>query len=242
MEFELIDPGPVQAGHLWFPLERGREVFHAWAKWVPGLPQQATSIARVLRVPDIEGPPPHLRGKEFALVETIVLGTPDEADALLAPMRALAPAMDTTAPCAYENLQHLHMDPPEPVPGAGDHFTLPALPEAAVDALFDTLGPNLLGVQIIHGGERLASLGGPFLFFGVGIAATPDMKAAVLADLTVMRAALTPYIGGRCYANFVEHVDVEPSEIWDAETLTRLRAVKRAVDPDNAIRSNHPIA
>lgn len=242
MEFELFEPGPIQAGHLWFSLERGREVFKAWAKWVPSLPRTATSIARVLRVPDIDGPPPHLRGKEFALIETIILGTPEEADALLAPVRALAPAMDTTAPCAIENLQHLHMDPPGPVPSQGEHVGLPAMTDAAVDALFDSLGPALLGVQVMAGGERVASLGGPYLLFAVGMAATPAMQAAVRADLAVLRAALRPFAGTRRYANFVEDLDAAPAELWDRDTLTHLRAVKLAVDPGGIIQTNHSIA
>ncbi len=79
LEFELFDPGPVQAGHLWFPLERAREVVRAWACWAPMLPQEATTVVRLLRVPDIDGPPPHLRGKSFTLVETVVLGDAEDA-------------------------------------------------------------------------------------------------------------------------------------------------------------------
>ncbi len=133
------------------------------------------------------------------------------------------------------------MDPPNPVPGKGDSVTLPALPEAAVDAFVDGFGPALLGAQIICAGERLAPLGDRFQVFAVGIAATPEMAAGVGADLAGLRAGLAPFEGGRRAANFVEEVDADPTELWDAETLERLRAVKAAVDPDGAIRSNHPL-
>ena len=53
----------------------GRDVFKAWSRWVATLPDTVCPYARVLRVPDIDGPPPHLRGKEFAMVETVVLGS-----------------------------------------------------------------------------------------------------------------------------------------------------------------------
>lgn len=178
MEFELFDPGPIQAGHLWFELERGREVFKAWARWGPSLPDTALSTARVLRVPDMDGPPEHLRGKEFALVETVVLGSPEEAQALLAPLRTLGAATDTMGSMPIAGLQHLHMDPPGPVPGAGDHQAFAAFDDATVDAIFDNLGPSLLAYKVHHAGAALSSLGGPFLAFGVGIAATPAMKAA----------------------------------------------------------------
>ena len=145
MEFELFAVGPVQAGHLFFELDRGREVFKAWAEWVPTLPDTAISYARVVRVPDMDGPPPHLRGKEFAIVETVVLGSVEESDALIAPMRALGAAMDTTHTAEIANMQHFHMDPPGPVPGAGDHQSFEAFGPEQVDAVFDNLGPMLLG-------------------------------------------------------------------------------------------------
>jgi FAD/FMN-containing dehydrogenase len=242
MEFELLAPGPIQAGHLFFPLERGPEVFKAWAKIAPSMPDTATTMARAVRVPDMDGPPPFLRGKEFALIESVIIGSVEEANALLAPIRALGPVIDTMATAAYQDLQHLHMDPPEPVPGAGDHFQLAEVTDAAIDDLFANLGPSLLMAEIRHGGAAVSELGGPYLFFGVGIAATPEMKAAVEGDLAVLRTAMTPHLGTRHYANFVERPGVDPSAIWDAETLARLRAVKRAVDPANLIRSNHPIA
>jgi FAD/FMN-containing dehydrogenase len=242
MEFELFPPGPIQAGHLFFPLERGREVFKAWAAIAPSFPRNATTIVRALRVPDIDGPPPEMRGKEFAFVESIVLGSPEEANALLAPIRELGPMLDTMNTVAIQDLQHLHMDPPEPVPGAGDHWTLPELSDAAVDTMFDTFGPSIMMFEIRLGGEAVAELGGPYIFFGGGMAATPEMGAAVLADLATMRDAVTPYRGTKLYANFVEHVGVAADEVWDADTLARLRGVKAAVDPANLIRSNHPLA
>lgn len=240
MEFELFAPGPIQAGHLWFPLERGREVFKAWARWVPTLPDTATAYARVVRVPDMDGPPPHLRGKEFAMIEVVLLATPAEAEALLAPVRSLGAAMDTIAPMAITGLSDLHMDPPGPVPGAGDHQAFEVLGDDAIDAVFDNLGPSLLAYTIRHGGARVASLGGPFLAFGVGIAATPDMRAAVVADLDRLRAACAPFASDREYLNFAE--SPTNAKLWDAATHARLRAVKAAVDPDDRIRSNHPVA
>ena len=242
MEFELFSPGPIQAGHLFFPLERGPEVWKAWAKLTPSMPDTATTIARAIRVPDIDGPPPAMRGQAFAFIEAIILGSPEEANELLAPIRALGPVMDTMHTAAYQDLQHLHMDPPEPVPGQGDHWQLPEVTEAAVDTLFANFGPQLMMAEIRHAGAAVASLGEPYHFFGGGMAATPEMKAGVNAALGSLRAAMAPHLGARHYANFVEHPDVDPADIWDAETLEHLRGVKQAIDPANAIRSNHPIA
>lgn len=241
MEFELFAPGPVQAGHLFFPLERGPEVFKKWAEITPSFPTTATTIARAIRVPDIDAAPPEMRGKEFAFVESIVLGSPEEANALLAPIRALGPIVDTMAPARYQDLQHLHMDPPEPAPGNGDHWTLPAVPDAAVDAMFDTFGPAITGFEIRLGGGAVTSLGGPYLAFAFGMAPTPGIAAAVQGDLRALREAVAPFCAAKLYANFVEHADVPAERVWDAATLTLLRAVKQHIDPQDVIRSNHPL-
>lgn len=103
----------------------------------------------------------------------------------------------------------------------------------------DNPGPSLLAYKVHYAGAALSSLGGPFLAFGVGIAATPEMKAAVEADLAVMRTALTPLASDREYLNFAEAPTA--AKLWDDETHARLRAAKAAYDPSNRIRSNHPV-
>ena len=241
LEFELVSPGPIQAGHLFFALERGPEVFKKWAEITPTFPITATTIARAIRVPDIDGPPPEMRGKEFAFVESIILGSPEEANALLAPIRALGPIVDTMAPARYQDLQHLHMDPPAPAPGNGDHWTLPSVPDAAVDAMFANFGPAITGFEIRLGGGAVKSLGGPYLVFAFGMAPTPEIAAMVQNDLRAMREAAAPYSSAKLYANFVEHADVPAERVWDGATLALLRAVKQRVDPQDIIRSNHPI-
>src|SRR3954453_15993454 len=98
IEFELIQLGAIQAGGLWFPVERAAEVLHAWREWAPQLPDTVSTSARILNVPPMPEIPEPIRGKSFALVLVSVLGDEDEADAQLAGLRALGPAMDTVKP------------------------------------------------------------------------------------------------------------------------------------------------
>ena len=51
------------------------------------------------------------------------------------PLRELGPAIDTFAMIPVEDLRHLHMDPPHPVPGAGDGMSLVDLTPETVNAL-----------------------------------------------------------------------------------------------------------
>ena len=54
-----------------------------------------TSVGRILRFPPIPDLPPHLSGHSYVVVEAACQLPADEADELLAPLRALGPVIDT---------------------------------------------------------------------------------------------------------------------------------------------------
>ena len=104
-------------------------MLHAWGELTRGgLPDELTTVGRFLKLPPIPQIPEQIRGKSFVIVEVYHIGDPAEADTLLAPLRALGPVNDTIATVPVPALSHLHMDPEQPVPGAGDGFMLDRLP------------------------------------------------------------------------------------------------------------------
>jgi FAD/FMN-containing dehydrogenase len=254
IEIELLGVGPLHAGTLFFGIERASEVLHAWRELTQDLPDTVSTVGRVLRVPPLPHVPEPLRGRAFALVEFVILEPRDVAERYVAPIRALGPEMDTFGPATPVDLLALHMDPPGPVPGTGDHQLLDALPPEAIDAAVvaaaSERGNALLSFEIRHlGGAIGRSLGGhgaldriqaPYATFGVGIAATPEMRSATEVALAGVRAALAPYASDREYLNFAEHAG-DSARLYGAATWQLLREVKRAVDPDDVIRANHPV-
>src|SRR3954453_8105710 len=118
IEFRLYPYAHVSAGMLVFPWERSSEVLHAWRELVPTLPDEMTTVGRILQVPPLPEIPEPFRGRQLAVVEAISLG--DEADGaeLLRPLLDLGPEISTLATIPAAGLQMLHMDPPEPAPGA----------------------------------------------------------------------------------------------------------------------------
>src|SRR5918912_685314 len=160
LEFRLFAFTSVQAGVLFFPLARAGEVLHAWREWVQTVPDEVTSVGRMLRFPPVPDLPEFLRGQAFVVVEATIRLSEKDADELLAPLRALGPAMDTFATIPTSDLGHLHMDPPGPVPGMGDGMLLTELPYEAVEATLATSGPAvdspLLSVEFRHLGGALA--------------------------------------------------------------------------------------
>ena len=255
LEFELLPIPQVVGGALFFPFERAGEVLHAWRELTASLPEEVTSLGRLLQFPPFPQIPEPLRGRSFALVEVVSLLDEAATAELLAPLRALDPAMDTFATHAPAGIADLHMDPPEPVPGLTQHQLLRELPAQAIDDLLAAAGPGtdspLISVEIRQGGGALArrepgcgalgAIDAPFIEFAVGPAPAPPVAEATAAYLARVTDALAPYDADARYFNFQDE-RVEPETFFDADTVARLRAVKARVDPAGTIRGNHDIA
>ena len=69
----------------------------AWRAWTEDLPDEMTSVGRILQFPPIPQIPEPVRGQSFVVVEAIWPGEPGEGERLLEPLRALGPVMDTIA-------------------------------------------------------------------------------------------------------------------------------------------------
>ena len=252
LELRLYPITEVYAGVLFFPLERAGEVLHAWREWVPGVPESVTSIGRVLRFPPLPELPPFLSGQSYVVVEATCQLAAAEADELLAPLRALGPAIDTFATIPMTELAQLHMDPPGPVPGRGDGALITSLPAEAIDAAVRVVGPGvecpLLSFELRHIGGMLApgrmkggatsSFDAEFLMFAVGVTPTPESVVAVEAAVQAVQYALGPWTRG-CYVNFAERR--KTGETLFGSSYQRLREVKATYDPADLIRSNHPV-
>jgi FAD/FMN-containing dehydrogenase len=153
-----------------------------------------------------------------------------------------------------DGLSELHMDPPQPVPFAGDGMLLSELPADAVDALVGIAGADsgspLLSVEVRQLGGALAaasassgalsSIDAGFALYAVGMAMDADMKAAVQAHAAKVQDALAAWNAGRSFMNFTER-RADPGELFDAATYARLRRVKAEYDPDDVIRANHSV-
>ena len=253
LEFELIPVTEVYAGTLLFPWERSAEVLHAWNELLPSLPEELSSLARILQVPDMPEVPELVRGGKFAAVEAAFLGTEEEGAKLLEPLRALGPDVDTFGMVPPPALGFLHMDPPEPVPGLGGHRLYDELPATAIDALVEAAGPDsgspLISVELRHTGGALArggpdhgalaSINGSFCMYAVGMVVDEQAGAALAAQIEKVREALRPHEAG-AYLNFTEH-KVDMGELFGDETLQRLARVRSQYDPGELFRSNHEI-
>ena len=254
LEFDLYPVDDLYAGILFFPFERAPDVLHGWREWSAGVPEEVTSVGRLLQFPPLEDIPAPVRGQSFAAVEAACLMSEEDASELLQPLRELGPAMDTFAPQPPVGISDLHMDPPLPVPYLSAHELVGELSAQLVDDLLAAVGPGtdspLVAVELRHaegalarvapGHGALASVPGAALVFGVGATPEEPAVAAVGGALADLSKALAPHAVGR-YLNFVDEA-YDLREVFGEEAYGRLQAVKAAHDPDGVFHANHPVS
>ncbi len=255
LELRLYPLAEIYAGILWWPIEQAADVLQTWRSVTERpLPDELTTVGRLLRLPPIPEIPEPVRGRSFVVVEVVHAGKPADAEPWLAPLLALEPELDTLRPMPVTELSHLHMDPEHPVPATGDGMLLADLPAEAVDELVRVAGPEsgspLLSVEVRQlGGElartrpdhgALASLEAAYALYAVGMAPTPEAAAASEEHANAVVQALAPWAARHMYLNFAE-TRRDPETLWSEQAYPRLLEIRKAVDPTGLIRSNHPV-
>ena len=254
LEFDLLPLPEIFAGALLFPAQEASKVLQGWREWSAGMPEEMTSVGRLMNFPPVPEIPDPLRGKSFAVLEAVYCGDPADGEGLVAPLRELGNAViDSMAIQPPAGIAELHMDPPAPVPYTSESLLTRELPAAAIDSLVEAVGPGsgsqLVSIELRHGGGALsrapqgagalATLPGTFLTFAVGFVPVPEAMAPNRAWLAKYKASLEPYDAGR-YFNFVEE-SFDITQIFPPDVLERLRQVKQRYDPENLFHSNHPV-
>jgi FAD/FMN-containing dehydrogenase len=243
VEFDLLRISSAYAGALMWDLEQAEPVLRTWAAWAPGAPECITTSLRLLRVPELPWVPEPLRGRRIVLLDGAVVGDLGIADDLLAPFRALGPELDSFGEFPAAALTRLHQEPEGPTPGYARSCLLGALPDAAVDAVLDTLGTgalsrlNILELRQLGGAlsrpagrpAALDHVAGDFLFVALGTdpdpAGWPGMREAGAGVL----AALAPWKSGEYLPMSDEAAGSSTGQLHDVSA--RLAEVRRAADP-----------
>jgi FAD/FMN-containing dehydrogenase len=231
VEFLLHPVANLYAGAMMWPIERAPEILRRWRDWARTAPVEVTSVARLLRVPDIDTVPEPFRGRAFVAVEACYAGSAEAGAAFLDCLRHLEPEIDTFTTMPPAGLLALHGDPEAGrAPRVGEHAILAALPDEAIDAVLAVAGPGaetpLDSFEIRHLGGAVAeearhagavpSVDAEFVAVAVGLAAADDSEAMAGAAYDAL-AALTAWGSG---------------DPLTPEARERVRATKRAIDPE----------
>ncbi|MFJ8147043.1 bagremycin/ferroverdin biosynthesis FAD-dependent oxygenase BagG/FevA2 [Streptomyces sp. NPDC096048] len=250
LEFGLVPVERLYGGGLFFAGEAAAEVLHAWREWTATVPEDLTSSLALLRLPDVESIPPFLRGRLTVHVRIAYLGSAEDGDKLVGPLRAAGPlVVDTLADMPYTRCGEIHNDPTEPIPYGERSMMLRELDEAAVGALLELAGP---GADCIDLAVELRQLGGAVgrppktpnavdhrdAAFALSTLSLPDNRPPLVVD------GMAAWGTGRRYLNFLASPDAADltESGYEPATYARLAEIKARVDPDNLFRFNHNIA
>jgi len=193
-EKDSFGPIDVPADRLWgAQTERSRRFFrissermplpvvHALARVASFLADPSRSILRTLRI----------------MLTTNHLGTDA---ALLEPLRALRPELDTCSFVPPSALGHLHMDFEHPEARLADDGLVGELPAAAIDDLLAVAGVGgpksqspLTTVELRHASGALETLERGFFTHAAGTPTDAASAAAIEAQLALVAGALAPY-------------------------------------------------
>jgi FAD/FMN-containing dehydrogenase len=258
LEFDLFPVDRVFGG-LYFPGERLSEVLHAWRAWVVTLPVEATSSIAVQRLPQIPELPDPLRGAFVVHVRFCHLGSEEEGERLLAPMRKVTPVVfDTVTDMPFTATSAIHNDPVDPLPYWDRTTSLVDFPAEAVDAFVAVTGPDsacpLVTVEIRHlegalsrepaVANSIALRDVRFCVFGFGVGA-PQQESVMRRHLAAFVDALAPWSSPHLMPNFLSPAEADtPNGMCDAfgdERYERLVKVKEAYDPTNLFLTNHNV-
>jgi len=254
LEIALFEVDDLVAGMMIWPWERAAEVLTRYAEWAEAAPYSVSASGRMLQIPPFPEIPESIRGRQLVVIDGAILATEAEADAILAPLRALGPEIDTFAAAPLDSLIRLHMDPEPPMPTKGDGVIVDALDPTAIEALVEIAGPGtdsplvIVELRQLGGALRerkpgagvLGSLDGSFAFFAAGVPMGPEVAEAIEMRIDALKEALAPWSQGKPYLNFAEK-RVAIGDAVGAKSFARLEAVKAAIDPEGRFRSGHAL-
>jgi len=238
----------LYAGSLLFDAAHVEPVLRGWIDWTATAPDDVTTSMLLVRFPDLELLPPHLRGRFLAMLRFARPGSAADGAALAAPLRSLAPVeLDALGPMPLADVAQIHADPVDPGPSWGWGRLLEPIDQRFASALlgqFHATSPlPLLGVELRHLGgatavdvEEGSAVGGRGAAFALHALGAPD---PALFDEVLPRAiggfaeALRPWLAAQTTIHFMPHIPTgdDYRTAWSPEAFERLAAVRDRVDP-----------
>ncbi len=256
MELRLAPLAPiVYAGLAGFDPEQGAEVVRTWRDLSHGRDDIGWMVAHVTAPPE-PFVPEQWHGRRIVAVAGMITGPHDEAEKILAPIRALGPLVDLWQPMPYTAMQGL-IDGANPY-GRQNYWrahNLDGLDDSVIDVYLEagaTCPSPFTAVILMNGGGAVARVGeedtavsgrgAPFNMHLNGMWEDPAADGDNIAWVKGVSAALGSHVVPGISLNFATEVsDDAKAESWGAAKVERLRALKKRYDPENVFRLNQNI-
>ncbi|WP_062986328.1 FAD-binding oxidoreductase [Nocardia anaemiae] len=241
LEFDLFPAPGLYGGRVLWHGARTAEVFAAFQEITADAPDELSVWFHRLQFPD--APP-------MVALDVAYLGDPEVGRALLTRLDAIdGPLADKRGTLSVANLGEITAEPTDPSPALSRAELLTDLGDAVVKTLLDEPVAPLADIQIRHLGGAFARAdadGGargpitePYLLYALGLG-FPHIAAAVKSRRAEIVDAIGAHISGLKPYTFLTPEETAAAA-FDSSTLARLRAIKRARDPQSVIRANYPV-
>jgi FAD/FMN-containing dehydrogenase len=257
MTVALLPVSHIYGGSIYWDGQHTASLLHAYRTWSAALPESMTVALKILRLPPLPEVPEPLRGRLTVQLAVAYVGDSAEGEALLGPMRSVAPAlMDSVREMPYTEIDSVHSDPEHPIPVKETVLLMDDLTPEAVQALVALAGPGASTPLLIFelrqlGGALRHSRGMPdavgardaaYCLFFLGVL-MPPVAELVPQALAAAVAAIAPHSNGRSFINLhgTPSSPEDRARPWPAETYARLLRLKREVDPEDTFRFAHSV-
>jgi FAD/FMN-containing dehydrogenase len=254
-QFRLHPLGPIILGGLLvFPLEKAEQAMAAYRELVADPPDELATAAVLLTAPPEEFVPEHLHGQIVLGFAISYAGDPDRGQKVVAPLKAVGPAVDMVGPMPYRAFQTI-LDPMSPH-GLRNYWRglhVAELNDGLVETFLqhapDGLFPTSFLILFQHGGavsrvdEDATAFGHRDPTYMVHPIACWEQAADDQRHLDWVRGvteAMQPFATGGVYLNFMADEDRVQAG-YGANKYQRLVELKRKYDPDNVFRFNQNI-
>ncbi len=247
--FRLHPVDPLLAGLIAYPMDRAREVLHAYREFIRTVPDELTAYAVFARTPD--GIP--VIGMAFCYCGSLV-----EGERLIAPMRTIgAPLLEIIRPVTYgEFISMFDFATPHGRRYYSRARSLKRLDDGVLDLLvsYGLSRPSPLAnitLQHVHGAVcRVDPAETAFWLreehFALHIMAgwdedTRDVAANNTRWARELWAALEPFAVDGAYINYIEDEGEDRVRASYGGHYERLARIKATYDPENAFHLNQNI-
>jgi FAD/FMN-containing dehydrogenase len=252
LEYRTHPIGAILGGALVLP--GTRDVLRSHVPIAASAPDELTTIAMLMGTPPLPFVSAEHHGRLALIVMLAHAGEVDAGRAAVAPYRSVAaPLGEAVAPMPYPAIFELG-GPEGRMASVHRSLFLPALDDAAVDAMLDSMDRRsspmaMVQVRVLGGAmARVPAAATAFAFRDQPVMVTiitpfqdPAEAPAHEAWTQGLFEALRPAATG-VYSNFLD--DEGPARVREAYpglTYHKLAQVKRSYDPDNVFRSNQNI-
>ena len=252
-EFALHPLGPLYAGYLAVPIEAADRALEALASLANDAPRELVLFAGGPSAlePDVPDSPLTLN------LTVVYQGTPQEAERVIRPLRALPVLRDGLGPMSYIDVQEMSGRLPFGLRNYWKGHFIRDLDRAVIDASVSGManrpgGMSFLLLEAMTGAARDEPPGGAA--FGqrearwnvsaIAIWEDPAQDDEQVAWARAYTDALGPAsLTGAGYGNYASGDETAERihAAYGGERFERLQRVKRRYDPDNAFRFNHNI-